>query len=132
MPYSSYLSEVTNVEPSQRITEYIANLNDWRGALLDRIRQLIRGADPELVEEWKWRSPVWSKGGLVCSASAFKRHVSVSFFEGASLADPAGLFNSPSEAKAMRSIRLEQGDDFNDSDFQALVRAAVAHNVEKS
>ena len=114
-----------------QITAYISNLNDWRGPLLARLRALINEAAPSLTEEWKWSSPVWSHKGLVCSIGAFKEHVGVNFFQGASLKDPHHLFNHGLDAKATRSIKLVEEDALNESAFKELVRTAVAHNLAK-
>lgn len=116
------------MNPSQRITEQIESLADWRGARMAKLRQLILEADSEIVEEWKWNSPVWSHDGLVVSASPFKDNVRISFFKGADLPDPHGLFNAGTSGKAMRSIKLREGDSLDETAFQELVRAAVAHN----
>jgi hypothetical protein len=114
---------------SQLITGYIASLGDWRGTTLARLRVIIHEASPQLSEEWKWGSPVWAHNGLVCAASAFKDHVKVNFFKGASLKDPKRLFNAGLDAKAMRSIDFHQGDKINATALKALVRTAVAQNV---
>jgi len=116
-------------KPSQLITGYIAALGDWRGIMLAKLRMIIGEASPELSEEWKWGSPVWTHNGLVCAASAFKDHVKVNFFRGASLKDPTGLFNAGLDAKIMRSVDLHQGDKIDAPALKALVRAAVAHNA---
>ena len=113
---------------SQLITDMIAGLGDWRGKLLGRLRKLIVEAAPELTEEWKWGTAVWSSNGLVCAAGAFKDHVKVNFFKGASLKDPKRLFNAGLDAKATRAIDFAAGDKINESEFKALVREAVAHN----
>ena len=114
-------------KPSPLITGYITALGDWRGLMLAKLRMIIREASPVLSEEWKWGSPVWTHNGLVCAASAFKDHVKVNFFRGASLKDPTGLFNAGLDAKTMRSVDLHQGDKIDA--LKALVRAAVAHNA---
>jgi len=117
------------LDPSEQIASYISGLSDWRGEELARLRKLIRDAGPQLTEEWKWGTPVWSDKGLVCSIGAFKEHVGINFFKGASLQDPKGLFNGGIDAKASRSIKLFKGDPLDESAFQDLVRAAVAHNT---
>ena len=117
--------------PSQRITHHIAALADWRGTLLTRLRQLILEADPALVEEWKWETPVWSHNGNVVAAGAFKDHVKFNFFKGASLQDPHGLFNAGLDAKATRAIDFHEGDTLNEPALQELIRAAVAQNTSK-
>jgi len=114
---------------SKLITSYIASHDDWRGTTLARLRAIIREGSPELTEEWKWGSPVWAHNGLVCAASAFKDHVKVNFFKGATLKDPKRTFNSGLDAKAMRSIDFHQGDKIDDAALRALVRAAVAQNA---
>lgn len=114
----------------QLISEYIGSIDDWRGAMLARIRKIILGAIPDLVEEWKWGSPVWTHNGLVCSASAFKQHVKVNFFQGASLDDPRRLFNAGLDAKVMRSIDYHEGDKIDAVGLGALVKEAVAWNAQ--
>jgi hypothetical protein len=116
-------------DPSQLITNQIAGLDDWRGRLLAGLRQLILAAAPELTEEWKWGTPVWAYKGMVCSAAAFKDHVKLNFFKGASLEDPKGLFNAGLDAKATRSIDFREGDDIDTSGLKDLIRAAVACNL---
>jgi len=116
------------MNPSDRITAYLDALGDWRGQLLGRLRTLIRSASPDLVEEWKWNTPVWSSGGNVLAAGAFQDHVKLNFFKGASLADPRGLFNAGLEAKASRAIDLHQGDRPDEAALRDLIRAAVALN----
>lgn len=115
--------------PSQRITQQIADLGDWRGSLLARLRKAILAADPGLSEEWKWGTAVWTRQGLVCSAGAFQDHVKVNFFKGASLKDPKRLFNAGLEAKATRAVDFHEGDKIDEAALKALVRAAVAHNL---
>ena len=115
--------------PSQLITSQIAGLGDWRGKMLARLRKLVLEAAPDITEEWKWDTAVWSRNGLVCSAGVFKDHVKLNFFKGASLKDPAGLFNSGLDAKATRAIDFSEGDGIEASALKELVRAAVAQNV---
>ena len=117
--------------PSQNITQHIAELGDWRGTLLARLRQLVLEADPAMVEEWKWGTPVWSHNGNVVAAGAFKDHVKINFFKGASLQDPHNLFNAGMEAKATRAIDIHEGDTINEPALQELIRAAVAANASK-
>jgi hypothetical protein len=117
--------------PSQLITNQIAELADWRGKMLARLRKLILEAAPDITEEWKWDTAVWSQKGLVCSAGAFKDHVKLNFFKGASLKDPKSLFNSGLEAKATRAIDFGEGDDIDASALKDLIRAAVAHNMSE-
>ena len=117
------------MNPSEEISDYIARAADWRGQCVGRLRALILEASPGITEEWKWNSPTWSQDGLVVSVSAFKRDVRATFFNGAALEDPRGLFNASLEAKTMRSIKIREGDSVDESAFQDLVRAAVAHNA---
>ena len=106
----------------------IANLTDWRGATFSSVRKIIHDADPEIVEEWKWRgTPVWSHDGIICLAKPFKDKVKLTFSEGASLPDPDKLFNAELEGKQWRAIDLYKGDQINEDSLRVLVRAAVAH-----
>ena len=114
--------------PSQQINSYIAELDDWRGKLLTRLRKLILAAAPELAEEWKWGTPVWSHKGNVVAVGAFADHVKLNFFKGASLEDPNGLFNAGLDAKATRAIDVHQGDKLNEAALKKLIRAAVDYN----
>jgi hypothetical protein len=116
------------MNPSAVIDQYIAELGDWRGPLSARLRTLIRAADPDITEEWKWNSPVWSDHGMVVSLGVFKDHLKLNFFQGASISDPHGLFNAGLEAKASRAIDFRAGDAVDEAAVQDLVRAAVAHN----
>ena len=115
--------------PSQLITQQIADLADWRGKRLAQLRQLIHEADPDITEEWKWGTGVWSHNGSVVSIGAFKDHVKVNFFKGASLNVPKGLFNAGLEAKATRAIDLHEGDKINSTALKKLIRAAVDYNM---
>src|SRR5436190_16110026 len=115
--------------PSQLITNQIAELGDWRGPLIARLRKLILEADPDMTEEWKWDTAVWTHNGLVCSTGAFKDHVKLNFFKGASLKDPKHLFNAGLEAKATRAIDFSERDKINEPALKELVRAAVAYNA---
>ena len=117
--------------PSQIITNHIAELADWRGTLLARLRELILDANPAMVEEWKWETPVWSHHGNVVAAGAFKDHVKLNFFKGAALPDPDRLFNAGLDAKATRAIDFYEGDPINERALQELIRAAVAQNASK-
>ncbi len=119
-------------EPSQRITDYIAKLADWRGKQLARLRQIVLKADPDMVEEWKWGTPVWSRHGNVVAVGAFKDHLKINFFQGAALPDPHGLFNAGLDAKATRAIDLFEGDKINEAALKDLIRAAVALNAAGS
>jgi hypothetical protein len=116
---------------SKLIDKQIAALPDWRGKMLARLRKVIREADPDLQEEWKWHTAVWTQDGLVCAAAAFKNHVKINFFKGASLEDPHKLFNAGLDAKTMRSIDFHEGDSINESALKDLIRAAVAYNKKK-
>jgi hypothetical protein len=118
-----------DVDASQRISNYIAELNDWRGELLGRVRRLVHEAAPAITEEWKWDTPVWSQKGNVVAAGAFKDHLKLNFFKGASLEDPKGLFNAGLDAKATRAIDLNEGDAIDESALKDLIRAAVAYNT---
>ncbi len=115
---------------SQLITKRIAELGDWRGETLGRIRALIQEADPDIVEEWKWRGvPVWSHEGIVCTGETYKNLVKMTFAKGASLKDPARLFNSSLDGNVRRAIDVHEGDDLDAPALKALIRAAVALNV---
>ena len=118
-----------NLTPSQHIEQAIKDLPDWRGKLIAHLRRLIQDAVPEITEEWKWDTPVWSFKGNVVAAGAFKDHVKLNFFKGASLADPKGLFNAGLEAKASRGIDFSEGDPIDEAALKDLVRAAVALNT---
>jgi hypothetical protein len=112
---------------SNRITE----LGDWRGKTLSRVRELVKNADPEIVEEWKWGgTPVWSHDGIVCTGETYKNVVKLTFANGASLKDPARLFNSSLDGSVRRAIDIREGDKINDAALKDLVRAAVALNVK--
>jgi hypothetical protein len=111
---------------SERITRHINEVGDWRGKVLAHLRELICGAASDLVEEWKWNTPVWSHNGNVLAAGAFQDHIKVNFFRGASLDDPNGLFNAGLDAKATRAIDIHEGERINEAAFKNLVRAAVA------
>lgn len=115
--------------PSQLIDERIAELGDWRGVTLDKLRNLIRQADPDITEEWKWRgTPVWSHDGMVCTGETYKSVVKVTFAKGASLKDPSHLFNSSLDGNTRRAIDFSEGDQINEAAFSALVLAAIAQN----
>jgi hypothetical protein len=119
---------------TQLIDERIKELGDWRGETLSRVRALIKQADPEVVEEWKWRKasnpgvPVWSHDGGICTGETYKSVVKLTFFKGASLDDPSGLFNSSLEGKVRRAIDLREGEEIDEKAFVALIRAAVSLN----
>src|SRR5436853_3658922 len=112
--------------PSRLIDARIRELGDWRGKTLARVRALIKQADPEVVEEWKWSVPVWSHDGLICTGETYKSAVKLTFAQGASLKDPSRLFTSSLEGKVRRAIDLRQGEKINQAAFKTLVRAAVA------
>jgi hypothetical protein len=115
--------------PSRLIDARIKELDDWRGKTLSHVRALIKQADPDVVEEWKWRGvPVWSHGGLICTGETYKSIVKLTFAKGASLEDPSGLFNASLEGNVRRAIDLHEGDRIDEDAFQALIRAAVALN----
>jgi hypothetical protein len=114
--------------PSRLIDARIEELDDWRGEMLARIRSLIKQADPEVVEEWKWSVPVWSHDGLICTGETYKRVVKLTFARGAELKDPSKLFNSSLEGHVRRAIDLHEGEKVDESVFKALIRAAVALN----
>ena len=115
--------------PSRLIDARIRELSDWRGETLARIRNLIKQADPEVVEEWKWRGvPVWSHDGLICTGETYKSVVKLTFAKGASLEDPSGLFNSSLEGNVRRAIDLHEGEEVDEDAFKTLIRAAVALN----
>ena len=119
-------------DASQLIDARIAELGDWRGETLARIRALIRQAVPDVVEEWKWRGvPVWSHGGILCTGETYRSVVKLTFAKGASLPDPAGLFNASLEGNVRRAIDLPEGAALDEPAFQALIRAAVALNAAK-
>jgi hypothetical protein len=116
--------------PSQLIDARIKELGDWRGEMLARIRELIKQADPEVVEEWKWRGvPVWYHAGMICTGETYKNVVKVTFAKGASLADPSGLFNSSLEGNTRRAIDFHEGDKIDEKAFKSVIRAAVALNT---
>ena len=123
-------SATTNGEsPSRLIDTRIKELDDWRGKTLSHVRALIKEADPEVVEEWKWRGvPVWSRDGLICTGETYKSVVKLTFAKGASLKDPSGLFNASLEGNARRAIDLHEGDEVDGDAFKTLIRAAVALN----
>jgi hypothetical protein len=118
--------------PSRLIDARIKELNDWRGETLARIRALIRQADPDVVEEWKWRGvPVWSHAGIICTGETYKNVVKMTFAKGAALEDPAGLFNASLEGNTRRAIDFHEGDKIDEKALKALIRAAVSLNTQK-
>jgi len=119
--------------PSQLIDERIAELGDWRGEMLSRLRALIKQADPEMVEEWKWRGvPVWSHDGIICTGETYKSVVKMTFAKGAALDDPSGLFNASLDGNTRRAIDFREGETIDEEALKALVRAAVTLNVSRS
>jgi hypothetical protein len=125
--------ESADTSPSQLIDARIKELNDWRGDTLARVRKLIKQADPEAIEEWKWRGvPVWSHGGIICTGETYKSVVKLTFAKGAALEDPKGLFNSSLEGNTRRAIDIPEGEAIDDEALKALVRAAVALNISKT
>ena len=113
---------------SELIDAKIEALGDWRGAMLARLRALIKEAAPDVVEEWKWSIPVWSQNGLICTGETYKKVVKTTFAKGASLTDPSGLFNSSLEGNTRRAIDFHEGDKLDEQALKALIRAAVAFN----
>ncbi len=119
--------------PSQLIDARIKELGDWRGEMLGRLRALVKEADPEVVEEWKWRGvPVWSHDGMICTGETYKSVVKMTFAKGAALDDPSGLFNSSLEGNTRRAIDFHEGEKIDEEALKALVRAAVALNKAKA
>jgi hypothetical protein len=114
---------------AQLISERIAELDDWRGKTLARMRKLIQAADPDVVEEWKWANPVWSHDGILCTGESYKNHVKLTFARGASLKDPARLFNSSLDGGVRRAIDIHEGEKVDEAAFKALMRQAVALNA---
>jgi len=119
-----------DASPSELIDARIAELGDWRGAMLAEVRAIIRKADPGIVETWKWRGvPVWERDGIICTGETYRAAVKLTFAKGAALADPAGLFNSSLDGNVRRAIDIREGEKIDASALQALVRAAVALNA---
>jgi hypothetical protein len=117
------------VESASRLIDArIKELGDWRGEMLSRLRALIKQADPEAVEEWKWETPVWSHDGIICTGETYKKVVKLTFAKGASLDDPSALFNSSLEGRVRRAIDFREGDKVNEKALKALIRTAVAMN----
>ena len=123
--------------PSEQITARIAELGDWRGETLSRVRELVKEADPEIVEEWKWAkatspgTPVWSHNGIVCTGETYKNVVKLTFAKGASLEDPSRLFNSSLGGNVRRAIDIREGEEIDEPALKELIRAAVALNLER-
>ncbi|MBI4045327.1 MAG: DUF1801 domain-containing protein [Devosia nanyangense] len=122
----------SGVPASQLIDAKIEGMQDWRGETLAKIRALIRQADPEVVEEWKWDIPVWSHAGIICTGETYKNAVKTTFPKGASLDDPAGIFNSSLEGNVRRAIDFKEGEPIDEAAFIALIKAAVALNSTKA
>jgi hypothetical protein len=118
--------------PSQMIDEKIKELGDWRGKVLSQLRTLIKQADPDVVEEWKWRVPVWSHNGIICTGESYKNVVKMTFSRGAALEDPSSLFNSSLQGNTRRAIDFHEGEEINKKALKALVRAAVLLNKSRS
>jgi hypothetical protein len=119
--------------PSRLIDARIKELDDWRGKMLSHVRALIKQAEPEVLEEWKWRGvPVWSRDGIICTGETYKSVVKLTFAKGASLKDPSGLFNSSLDGNTRRAIDLHEGDEMDEAAFKTLIRAAAALNRSKA
>ena len=126
------VEETGQESPSRLIDKRIAALGDWRGETLARLRALIREADPEVVEEWKWRGvPVWEHAGIICTGETYKAVVKLTFAKGAALEDPSGLFNSSLEGNVRRAIDVREGEAIDEAAFRALIRAAVELNLAR-
>lgn len=125
-------ADSTEASPSKLIDGRIKELGDWRGEMLGRIRELIKEADPDVVEEWKWRGvPVWEHDGIICTGETYKAVVKMTFARGAALEDPAGLFNSSLDGNVRRAIDIREGEKLNEKALKALIRAAVRLNASK-
>lgn len=114
--------------PAEEIDSRIEELGGWRGETLARIRALVKEADPDVVEEWKWKNPVWSHGGIICTGEAYKKAVKTTFAHGAALRDPSGIFNSSLGGNTRRAIDFHEGEEIDERAFKDLIRAAVAFN----
>lgn len=126
------MEENGDVSPSDKISARIAELGDWRGEMLARVRKLIKEADPDVVEEWKWRGvPVWEHDGIICTGETYKATVKLTFARGAALDDPSGLFNSSLEGNTRRAIDFHEGDRIDEEALKALIRAAAELNISK-
>jgi hypothetical protein len=126
-------SQKEEKSPSQMIDEKISELDDWRGKMLSQLRALIKEADPEVVEEWKWRGvPVWYHGGLICTGETYKKVVKMTFAKGAALDDPSGLFNSSLDGNTRRAIDFHEGEKIDGEALKALIRAAVTLNASRA
>ena len=126
------MKKIVSVESASALIDgKIEELGDWRGKMLAKVREVIREADPEIVEEWKWRgTPVWSHGGIVCTGETYKSVVKMTFAKGAALEDPAGLFNSSLEGNVRRAIDIREGEKVNEAALKELIRAAVGLNLK--
>jgi len=122
------MNALRNESPSALIDARIKELDDWRGDVLGRLRALVKEADPEVVEEWKWRVPVWSHNGIICTGETYKNVVKMTFAKGASLKDPSRLFNSSLEGNTRRAIDFHEGDAIDENALKALIRSAVSLN----
>ena len=133
MPDASRKKKQTNEtkSASHLIDERIKELGGWRGEMLARLRALIKQADPDVVEEWKWRNPVWSHDGLICTGEAYKNVVKMTFAKGASVPDPSGLFNSSLEGNTRRAVDFREGEEIDEKALKTLIRAAVALNASR-
>jgi hypothetical protein len=130
---NSSATKADGASPSRMIDGRIKELGDWRGDMLGRIRGLIKDADPDVVEEWKWRGvPVWEHDGIICTGETYKAVVKMTFAKGAALDDPAGLFNSSLDGNVRRAIDIREGEKINEKALKALIRAAVALNASKA
>jgi len=132
MKKTSGAKEAKGGSPSRMIDARIKELGDWRGEMLARVRMLIKQADPQVVEEWKWRGvPVWEHDGIICTGETYKAVIKLTFAKGASLEDPSGLFNSSLEGNTRRAIDIHEGDRLDEKALKALIRAAIALNMSK-
>jgi len=129
---SQKVESATRLPASQQIDARIQELDDWRGEMLSRLRALIKQADAEVVEEWKWEIPVWSHDGIICTGETYKKVVKMTFAKGAFLDDPAGLFNSSLEGRVRRAIDFHEGEKVNEKALKTLIRAAVGLNTTKA
>jgi hypothetical protein len=127
------MSKPSGESPSQLIDARIKELGDWRGKMLSRLRAIIKDADPDVVEEWKWRGvPVWSHAGIICTGETYKNIVKMTFAKGAALQDPSGLFNSSLDGNTRRAIDFHEGETIDEKGLKALIRAAVALNTSRA
>jgi hypothetical protein len=129
---SQAVAPPSQLPASRLIDAKIHELGDWRGEMLSRLRALIKQADPDVVEEWKWETPVWSHDGIICTGETYKKVVKMTFAKGAFLDDPSGLFNSSLEGRVRRAIDFREGDKVNEKALKALIRTVVALNTSKA